>query len=156
MRILWFSFHLNELSDSEEECEQDFRLLMAFEEESREEKDTFVDALEDNDFLDEKNQLKICLEERKIIIETLKNQIEEEKKHNEKLECEVVSLRKELEKVKTLNLRFAKGSETLDEIIKVQRSPLIKTTLGYIGEYSQASTPNYLKATTVGIQHDAT
>ena len=43
-----------------------------------------------------------------------------------------MSLRKELEKVKTLNLGFAKGSKTLDEIIKVQRSPLIKTGLGYI------------------------
>ena len=52
-----------------------------------------MDALENNDFFDEINQLKICLEESKIIIETLKNQIEEEK-HNEKLECEVVSLRK--------------------------------------------------------------
>ena len=67
---------------------------MAFENESKEEKDTFMDYLEDNDFLNENNQLKICLEESKIIIETLKNQIEEEKKHNEKLECEVVSLRK--------------------------------------------------------------
>ena len=46
---------------------------MAFEKESREEKDTFVDALEDNDFLDEKNQLKIFLQESKITIETLKN-----------------------------------------------------------------------------------
>ena len=46
---------------------------MAFEKESREEKDTFMDALEDNDFLDEINQLKICLEESKISIETLKN-----------------------------------------------------------------------------------
>ena len=68
----------------------------------------------------------------------------------------MVSLRKELEKVKTLNLRFAKGSETLDEIIKVQHSPLIKTGLGYIRESSQASTPNYLKAATAGLQHSAT
>ena len=82
------------LSDSEEECEQDLRLLMAFEKESREEKDTFMDALDDDDFLDQNNQLKICLEERKIIIETLKRKNEEAKKHNEKLECEVVSLRK--------------------------------------------------------------
>ena len=58
--------------------------------------------------------------------------------------------------MKTLNLRFAKVSETLDEIIKVQFSPLIKTGLGYIGESSQASTPNYLKVATAGIQHAAT
>ena len=72
------------------------------------------------------------------------------------MECEVVSLRKELEKVKTLNLRFAKGYKTLDEIIKVQRSHLIKTGLGYIEESSQASAPNYLKAATTGLQHSAT
>ena len=55
-----------------------------------------------------------------------------------------------------MNLRFAKGSETLDEIIKVQRSPLIKTGLGYIRESSQASASNYLKAATASIQHSAT
>ena len=59
--------------------------------------------------------------------------IEGKEKHNEKLECEIVSLRKEIEKMKILNIRFAKGFETLDEIIKVQRSPLLKTGLGYIG-----------------------
>lgn len=31
----------------------------------------------------------------------------------------------------TLNLIFAKGSEMLDEIIKVQRSLIIKTGLGF-------------------------
>ena len=55
--------------------------------------------------------------------------------------------------MKTLNLRFAKGSETLDEIIKVQRSPLIKTGLGYIGEYSQYSAPSYLNAAKASQQH---
>eukprot|EP00253_Pinus_taeda_P032193 PITA_32193 len=47
---------------------------------------------------------------------------------------------KEIEKTKALNLKFVKGSETLDEIINVQCSPLIKTGLGYNGEASQAST----------------
>ena len=142
--------------DSEEESDQDLRLLMAFEKESREDKDTFMDFLEDNDFLEEINQLKICLEENKISMETLKNQLEEKEKHNEKLECEIVSLRKEIEKVKTLNIRFSKGSKTLDEIIKVQCSPLIKTGLGYVGESSQSSAPNYLKAVTDSLQHSAT
>ena len=58
----------------------------------------------------------------------------------EKLEGEIVALRKEIEKTKDINLKFVKGSETLDEIINVQRSPLIKTGLGYNGETSQAST----------------
>ena len=65
---------------------------MAFE--YREEKDSFVDALEDNDFLEENNQLKISLEDKNIIIETLENQLEEKEKCNENLECEVASLRK--------------------------------------------------------------
>eukprot|EP00253_Pinus_taeda_P015959 PITA_15959 len=40
---------------------------------------------------------------------------------------EIVGLRKEIEKTKAINLKFVKGSETLDEIINVQRSPLNKT-----------------------------
>jgi len=52
-----------------------------------------------------------------------------------------------LRKKKALNLKFVKGSETLDEIVNVQRSPLIKTGLGYNGEASQASTSkSYLDA----------
>ena len=48
------SYYANEdsdgSSDSEEEREEDLRLLMAFEQ--REENDTFMDALENNDFLE--------------------------------------------------------------------------------------------------------
>ena len=46
-------------------------------------------------------------------------QLAAKEKHHEKLECEIVGLRKEIEKTKALNLRFVKGSETLDDIIKV-------------------------------------
>eukprot|EP00253_Pinus_taeda_P019561 PITA_19561 len=70
--------------------------------------------------------------------DTLTFQLAEKDKHNEELECEIVGLRKEIEKTKALNLRFAKGYETLDETIKVQRSPLIKTSLGYSEETSPA------------------
>eukprot|EP00253_Pinus_taeda_P004876 PITA_04876 len=70
--------------------------------------------------------------------DTLTFQLAEKDKHNEELECEIVGLRKEIEKTKALNLRFTKGSETLDEIIKVQHSPLIKTGLKYFEEASQA------------------
>ena len=72
-----------------------------------------------------------------MIIDTLTFQLAEREKHNEKLECEIVGLRKDTEKKKALNLRFVKVSKTLDEIIKVQRSPLIKTSLGYTEEASQ-------------------
>ena len=54
-----------------------------------------------------------------MIIDTLTFQLVEREKHNEKLECEIVGLRKDIEKTKALNLIFAKGLETLDEIIKV-------------------------------------
>ena len=124
--------------------------------ESREENDTFVDTLEDNNLLEENTQLKVRLEEKNIIIETLENHLEAKEKRIEELECEVVNLRKDNEKVKSLNLRFAKGLETLDEIIKVQQSPLIKIGLGYTGESSQTSAPNFLKAATTGSLHSAT
>jgi len=89
--------------------------------------DDFLDALEEEVFLEQITKLKICLEEKNMIINMLTHQLIEREKHNEKLECEIVGLRKELEKEKYLNLIFAKGSETLNEIIKVESPPLIKT-----------------------------
>ena len=52
----------------------------------------------------------------------------------EALEEEVVKTRKELEKFQSLyhqNLSSIKASEELNSILSKQRSPLIKTTLGY-------------------------
>ena len=95
------------------------------------EDDDFLDALDENEIYEEIPKLKICLEEKNMIIDTLTFQLAKREKHNEKLECEIVGIRKDLEKTKSLNLRFAKGSETLDEIIKVQRSPMIKIGFGY-------------------------
>ena len=55
------------LSNSEEgESDQDIRLLMAFEKDTSKAKDTFMDDLEENYFLEEITQLKIFLEEKKI------------------------------------------------------------------------------------------
>ena len=105
---------------------------MAFED------DDFLDAIDEEDIYEEISRLKICLEEKNVIIDTLQIQLAKREKHHEKLECEIVGLRKEIEKTKALNLRFVKGYETLDEIIKVQRSPLIKTGLGYNEEASPA------------------
>ena len=105
---------------------------MAFED------DDFLDALDEDDLYEEISKLKVCLEERDMIIDTLTFQLAKREKHNEKLECEIVGLRKDIEKTKALNLRFNKGSKTLNEIIKVQCSPLIKTGLGYTKETSQA------------------
>lgn len=94
-----------------------------------------------------------------MIIETLTQQLAEKEKHNEKLECEIVGLRKDLEKTKCINLRFSKGSKTLNEIIKVQCSPLIKKGLGYTEEASQSqkpstSTKSYVDATKNNEQYD--
>ena len=108
------------MSNSDEDDEE-IKLLMAYEN----------DVLEKEDFLKEITQLKICLVEKDTIIDRVTHQLTEKDNQNEVLECEVVIIGKELEKTKTLNLRFAKGSEMLYEIIKVQHSPLIKTGLGF-------------------------
>ena len=97
----------------------------------------YLDALEEDDLHEEIYKLKICLDEKNMIIDTLTYQLAEKEKHNEKIECEIVGLRKDIEKAKSLNLRFAKGLETLNEIVQVQHSPLIKTGLGYTEETSQ-------------------
>jgi len=94
-----------------------------------------------------------------MIIDTLTYQLAKREKHNEKLECEIVCLRKDTEKTKSLILRFASGSETLNEIIKVQRSPLIKTGLGYTKEASptqklSTSTKSYLDVAKSSEQFD--
>jgi len=113
---------------------------MAFED------DDYMDAIDANGLYEEISNLKICLEEKNVIIDSLQCQLAEREKHHEKLECEIVGLRKEIEKTKALNLRFFKGSETLDEIINVQRSSLIKTGLGYNEEASQAQKPSTSKS----------
>jgi hypothetical protein len=60
------------------------------------------------------------------------NQIKEKENIYEKLEVEIVSLRKDLEKSKTqMNIKFIRGYEILDNILSNQRSPYEKTGLGY-------------------------
>ena len=76
---------------------------MAFED------DDFLDAIDEEGLYEEISKLNICLEEKNMIIDTLTFQLAEREKHNEKLECEIVGLRKDIEKTKALNLRFAKG-----------------------------------------------
>ena len=110
------------------------------------EDDDFMDAIYEESLYEEISRLKICLEEKNVITDTLQFQLAEKEKHHEKLECEIVGLRKEIEKTKALNLRFVKGFDTLDEIIKVQRSPLIKTGLGYNEETTQAQKPSTSKS----------
>eukprot|EP00253_Pinus_taeda_P005346 PITA_05346 len=139
------SYYTHEGSDGlsnsdEDERGNNYRLLMAFED------DDFMDAIDEEGLYEEISKLQICLEEKNMIIDTPQFQLAESEKHHEKLECEIVGLRKEIEKTKALNLRFVKGSETLDEIIQVQRSPLIMIGLGYNEEASQAQKPSTSKS----------
>ena len=113
---------------------------MAFED------DNYMDAIDADRLYEEISNLKKNLKEKNVIIDSPQCQLAKREKHHEKLECEIVSLRKEIEKTKALNLRFVKGYETLDEIINVQRSPLIKTSLGYNEEASQAQKPSTSKS----------
>eukprot|EP00253_Pinus_taeda_P003605 PITA_03605 len=141
-------------TDTADKNSNDYRLLIALED------DDFLDALDEDDLYEEISKLKFCLEENNMIIDTLTFQLAEREKYNETLECEIVGLRKDIEKTKSLNLRFAKGSETLNEIIKVQHSPLIKTGLGYTEETFQSqklstSTKSYLNAAKSSKQIDS-
>ena len=82
---------------------------MAFED------DTYMDAIDMDNHYEEISRLKTCLEEKNVIIEALQIQLDRKEQSLEKLEGEIVGLRKEIEKTKALNLKFVKGSETLDE-----------------------------------------
>jgi len=116
-------------------------MLMAIED------DDYEDAVDVDNLYDKITSLKRSIEEKNAIIDALQSQIDEKERHFEKLEGEIVNIRKEIEKTKAINLKFVKGSGTLDNIINVQRSPINKIGLGYNGETSQASTSkSYLDA----------
>jgi hypothetical protein len=92
--------------------------------------------------------LKVQLEEARRIEEVVRIQLKEKEENCEKLESEIVSLRKELEKTTiklNRSLKFEKSIETLDDIINCQRYPFIKTGLGY--DKSQMTTKEDSKAT---------
>jgi hypothetical protein len=88
--------------------------------------------------------LKVQLEEARRIEEVVRIQLKEKEENCEKLEYEIVSLRKELEKTTiklNRSLKFEKSIETLDNIINCQRSPFIKTGLGYDVVVASLPTP---------------
>jgi len=64
--------------------------------------------------------LKIQVEEGKIIEEVPKSQLQENEEICQAIELEIVTLQKKLEK-------FEKGTKALDEILSKQRSPSYKT-----------------------------
>eukprot|EP00253_Pinus_taeda_P015475 PITA_15475 len=87
------SYYTHEDSDGlsnsdEDERGNDYKLLMAFED------DDYVDAIDVDSFYEEISRLKTCIEENNMIIDTLQFQIDEKEKFLEKLEGEIVGLRK--------------------------------------------------------------
>jgi hypothetical protein len=106
------------------------QLLMQFEKDSKK---------PDEDFA----LLKVELEEAKKIEDILKQQLSEKKARCEALEEEVVKTRKEMEKFKALylqNIPSIKASTELNDILRKQRSPLLKTGLGYVSGSSSKQT----------------
>lgn len=84
--------------------------------------------------------LLLQIEEGKKILETLNEQLNEKNQASERIEGEIVSLWKELEKEKTqlrFNEIFGKGTKTLNEFLKAQRVSNDKTSLGIEVESSQ-------------------
>ena len=86
--------------------------------------------------------LKIKVEEHKCIEESLQNKLEESNQEREELEAEVVSLRKEVKKGKTIQ-NYANSPRALEELINSQRSYNERTGLGYKEEEAGPSTTKY-------------
>jgi len=68
--------------------------------------------------------------------------LEERNQEREELEAEVVSLRKEVKKGKTIQ-KYANSSRALEELINNQRSYNEKTGIGYKEEEAGPSTTKY-------------
>ena len=104
---------------------------------------TLVQICDEKEYEDKKEiiGLKTQLEEAKKVEDTLLQQMREKSLECEKLEEEVVSLRKKLEKAQRellMNTPQMKSTRQLDQILKAQRSPLIKAGIGYEGETSKS------------------
>ena len=67
----------------------------------------------------------------KIQLEEVKAQLLEQNKVSQAKEFEIISLKEEMNKIVAINLKFKRSSSTLDDILSYQRSPLVKTGLGY-------------------------
>eukprot|EP00253_Pinus_taeda_P006372 PITA_06372 len=77
-------------NSDEDERGNHYKLLMAFED------DDYMDAIDVDEFYEEITRLKTYLEEKNKIIDTLQVQLDEKEKSLEKLECEIVGIRKEI------------------------------------------------------------
>ena len=78
--------------------------------------------------------------------EILKNYLKEKQLTCERLEVELVHLRKEID-AKLIQTRFENSSKVLDEIITTQKDPSNKIGVGYSQEENQVNSKSY--ATTI-------
>jgi hypothetical protein len=132
----------SDVDDEEVVVDLEGELISALEEIARlrskkkKQKQLLIQFEKDNKELDEDFALlKVELEEAKKIEDILKQQLSEKKARCEALEEEVVKTRKEMEKFKTLylqNIPSIKATTELNDILRKQRSPLLKTGLGYV------------------------
>ena len=77
--------------------------------------------------------LKVHLEETKVIEESLRKQLEEKEEIQEELEKEIVMLKRKLQK-ETIKQSFNKSTKILNQIIDSQRPIHDKSGLGYSKE----------------------
>ena len=70
------------------------------------------------------------MEEAKRIEDVMKLQLEEKERENQRLEIEIVGLRRKIEKSKD-HVKFNENSVILDEILKCQRLSSDKSCLGF-------------------------
>ena len=130
------------LEDEEEEGEVDLEgeLRSALEEIDRlklkykKQKDILLKYVREEQNSEVLMQLKVELEEAKKIEDMLLQQIKDKTREQEKLEEEVVCLRKKLENAQrnvAINSSQTTSSSKLNEILVAQRSPMIKTGIGY-------------------------
>ena len=104
---------------------------------------TVVQICDEREYEDKKEivGLKTHLEEARKIEDTLLQQMRKKSQECERLEEEVMSLRKNLEKAQRellMNTPLMKSSRQLDQIINAQRPPHIKAGIGYEGETSKS------------------
>jgi chromosome segregation ATPase len=129
-----FEEEYEEVEEEIEEAEVDYReeLMCSIEVIRRENKKNEklqeeLDKKEDTQELEQMiKNLKVQIEEDKIIEEALKEQLEEKDRIIRNLEAEIVTLRKDIQKKNMQN-----SSKVLDDIISSQKSHLDKYGLGY-------------------------
>ena len=105
-----------EVSNNEEEG---LTIEEFFEEEFNLIKELNVEKIRSNTLEEQVQGLKIEVEEHKCIEESLQKKLEESNQGREALEAEVVSLRKEVKKGKTVQ-KYANSSRALEELINNQ------------------------------------